>query len=99
MDSTWRGGLPTPFGHARGASVVGGGLPPGELSPPAPWAWPVLPDPAVPLLARLSEGIRASGFLSGGASGDSSAVWLGCWFGGRRAEGRSTTATRTIAPK
>ena len=37
--------------------------------------------------------------LSGGASGDSSAVWLGCWDGGRNADGNAIRATIAITPK
>src|SRR5438445_12622056 len=91
-DSICRGGFPQ---HAplRGRTAT---RDPGNrvlCPPPAP---AVSPAPT-PLVARPSaERIDSTSFLSGGASGENSALCGGCWLRGRSAVG-SNVPTRTSA--
>src|SRR5438094_4621608 len=93
-ENVWRGGLPNPFGQARGAGVVGVSGPIGPSPSPLPAGPTPLgpPERATPLAERLSEAMMEDCFGSGGAFGDSSALWFGCWIGGRSVDGRTKTA-------
>src|SRR5438874_8186375 len=76
-DSIWRGGLPTPWGQARGVNTVAGtgGAVVGVVGAGVFVApGPVGASAATPLLARCSDEMMADCLLSGGALGDSSAV-------------------------
>src|SRR5438477_10110004 len=99
MDSNWRGGLPNPCGQDRGTDRVAAAEPPAAPAAPEAAAPGRTFEPAVPLAARLSAEMIDWLSLSGGASGDSSALELGCWAGGRRTVGRRAVATMTTSPK